>query len=44
MPTNWVSSVVVVSCLCCIAVHLAFTMVFLSSVRAIVIVRVKDKT
>ena len=36
MPTNWASSVIVVSCYCCIALQLAFTLAFLSSVRVIV--------
>ena len=37
MPINWASSVIVVSCLCCIAWQLAFTLAFFSSVRVIVI-------
>ena len=36
MPTNWASLVIVVSCYCCIALQLAFTLAFLSSVRVIV--------
>ena len=37
MLTNWGSSVIVVLYLCCLAVQLAFTLAFLSSVRVIVI-------
>ena len=37
MLTNWGSSVILVFYLCCLAVQLAFTLAFLSSVRVIVI-------